>query len=603
MKLREALYLLTTNELKQRRSLTLIGDRSTRKSDMVEAIAGYLLTGDLGLVWERLSELEISAIAEAVHHWGGSFDPVRFRARYGKIPKHFAPQASYFGAPKADPPSVLPLFFYQWEIPEDLRPRLAELAPRPAELEVTTLTDAQLPATISSADAPKRSEPLRRVATEALVRHDLPAVLRLIGQGGISVGPKTGLPSSAAAAKLEAILLGGDWYAPDDDQGGERWAGGAIRPIRPFAWPLLLQTAGLAKRDGSKLTLTARGSKALSQPLEAVISHLFERWQVKGAPDELRRVDLIKGQTSKSVQLSAVAERRAVVAEALKDCCPVGQWVAVDELFRQMQFRDHGFEVTRNPWGLYFSDPNYGSLGYHGYGGFEILQARYILVYLFEYLATLGMIDVAYTPPYHARPDYSGTWGTDEFLFLSRYDGLRYVRLNALGAFCLGLATQYQPAPEEKPPLLAVGADLGLTLLREPEPAERMVLERIAKPLSQDGWGLDPDALLKQSADADERGRVRDFLEAAADGALPEEVRRLLDTVAERSTALADVGPARMIRCKDAAIAALLASDPATSPNCVRAGDRLVCVPEQKLAAFRKGLAKLGFVLPETTLA
>jgi hypothetical protein len=603
MKLREALYLLTTNELKQRRSLTLIGDRSTRKSDMVEAIAGYLLTGDLGLVWERLSELEISAIAEAVHHWGGSFDPVRFRARYGKIPKHFAPQASYFGAPKADPPSVLPLFFYQWEIPEDLRPRLAELAPRPAELGVTTLTDAQLPATISSAAAPKRSEPLRRVATEALARHDLPAVLRLIGQGGISVGPKTGLPSSAAAGKLEAILLGGDWYAPDDDQGGERWAGGAIRPIRPFAWPLLLQTAGLAKRDGSKLTLTARGSKALSQPLEAVISHLFERWQVKGAPDELRRVDLIKGQTSKSVQLSAVAERRAVVAEALKDCCPVGQWVAVDELFRQMQFRDHGFEVTRNPWGLYFSDPNYGSLGYHGYGGFEILQARYILVYLFEYLATLGMFDVAYTAPYHARPDYSGTWGTDEFLFLSRYDGLRYVRLNALGAYCLGLTTHYRPALEEKPPLLAVGADLGLTLLREPEPAERMVLERIAKPLSQDGWGLDPDALLKQSADADERGRVRDFLEAAADGALPEEVRRLLDTVAERSTALADVGPARMIRCKDAAIAALLASDPATSPNCVRAGDRLVCVPEQKLAAFRKGLAKLGFVLPETTLA
>jgi hypothetical protein len=603
MKLREALYLLTTNELKQRRSLTLIGDRSTRKSDMVEAIAGYLLTGDLGLVWERLSELEISAIAEAVHHWGGSFDPVRFRARYGKIPKHFAPQASDFGAPKADPPSVLPLFFYQWEIPEDLRPRLAELAPRPAELEVTTLTDAQLPATISSAAAPKRSEPLRRVATEALVRHDLPAVLRLIGHGGISVGPKTGLPSSAAAAKLEAILLGGDWYARDDDQGGERWAGGAIRPSRPFAWPLLLQTAGLAKRDGSKLTLTARGSKALSQPLEAVISHLFERWQVKGAPDELRRVDLIKGQTSKSAQLSAVAERRAVVAEALRDCCPVGQWVAVDELFRQMQFRDHGFEVTRNPWGLYFSDPNYGSLGYHGYGGFEILQARYILVYLFEYLATLGMFDVAYTPPYHARPDYSGTWGTDEFLFLSRYDGLRYGRLNALGAFCLGLATHYSPAPEQKPPLLAVGADLGLTLLREPEPAERMVLERIAQPLSQDGWGLDPDALLKQSADADERGRVRDFLEAAADGALPEEVRRLLDTVAERSTALADVGPARMIRCKDAAIAALLASDPATSPNCVRAGDRLVCVPEQKLAAFRKGLAKLGFVLPETTLA
>jgi len=43
------------------------------------------------------------------------------------------------------------------------------------------------------------------------VRHDLPAVLRLIGQGGIAVGAKTGLPGSAAAAKLEGVLLGGDW--------------------------------------------------------------------------------------------------------------------------------------------------------------------------------------------------------------------------------------------------------------------------------------------------------------------------------------------------------------------------------------------------------
>ncbi|MER2544999.1 MAG: hypothetical protein ABTS16_16375, partial [Candidatus Accumulibacter phosphatis] len=31
----------------------------------------------------------------------------------------------------------------------------------------------------------------------------------------------------------------------------------------------------------------------------------------------------------------------------------------------------------------------------------------------------------------------------------------RYVRLNALGAFCLGLTPDYRPAVEKKPPLLA----------------------------------------------------------------------------------------------------------------------------------------------------
>ena len=38
-----------------------------------------------------------------------------------------------------------------------------------------------------------------------------------------------------------------------------RYGGGPIRPIRAFAWTLLLQTGGLAKIDGSKLTLTVKG--------------------------------------------------------------------------------------------------------------------------------------------------------------------------------------------------------------------------------------------------------------------------------------------------------------------------------------------------------
>ncbi len=143
---------------------------------------------------------------------------------------------------------------------------------------------------------------------------------------------------------------------------------------------------------------------------------------------------------------------------------------------------------------------------------------------------------------------------------------------------------------------------MGLTLLRDPEPAERLLLERIAQPLATDRWRLDPDALLRQSADADEFTRICDFLAAAADGELPAEFRQLLESVGERATVLVDAGSARLIRCKDAAIAALLASDPSTTPHCVRAGDRLLCVPEQKLAAFRKGLAKFGLVLPEMPL-
>ena len=432
-----------------------------------------------------------------------------------------------------------------------------------------------------------------------MVHQDLPAVLRLIAEGGLAVGAKTGLPGAAAVRRLEAVLLGGDWYDAEDDKDEPRWAGGPIRPIRPFAWPLLLQTGGLAKIDGSKLGLTAKGKKALSQPVHEVVKLLYERWQRKGSPDELRRVDLIKGQTSKGVRLTAPVDRRLVIEDALRASCPVGAWLSVDDLFRQMKAEGYRFDVSGNPWKLYLVDANYGSLGYDGRTSFEILEARYILAYLFEYLATLGMIDVAYSRPYRARHDYYDHWGADDIKFLSRYDGLRYLRLNALGAYCLDLTEDYIAQVTERPPLFRVDADLQLELLRPAEPAEQLQLEQIATPLSADRWGLNTDVIFSRSADADERERIRTFLEASVEDNLPPEASNLLARVEERATALTDAGPARLIQCRDAALAAMLSTDPATAAHCSRAGERLLCVPQKKLNAFRKGLAKLDFVLPE----
>jgi hypothetical protein len=143
------------------------------------------------------------------------------------------------------------------------------LAPQPAELPITTLSDAELPTAVGAASGDGSEEPLRRVSTETLALHDLPAVLCLIGQGGVSVGRKTGLLGAAAVARIESVLLGGDWYAPSDDQVVERWGGDPIRPlrpIRPFAWTLLLQCGGLAKLDGAKPGLIPRGNRHSPSP-------------------------------------------------------------------------------------------------------------------------------------------------------------------------------------------------------------------------------------------------------------------------------------------------------------------------------------------------
>jgi hypothetical protein len=142
---------------------------------------------------------------------------------------------------------------------------------------------------------------------------------------------------------LTSMLDTGDYDADDE-----------LGPIRAFAWPLLVQAAGLAERAGARLRLTAAGGKALAEPAAPTLRRAWKRWLDTRLLDELSRVDAIKGQTGKGRRgLTAAAGRRAVIADALADC-PVGRWVDVDELFRvharfRTRLRGHARRVEPLP--------------------------------------------------------------------------------------------------------------------------------------------------------------------------------------------------------------------------------------------------------------
>ena len=104
--------------------------------------------------------------------------------------------------------------------------------------------------------------------------------------------------------------------------------------------------------------------------------------------------------------------RRSTVADALK-ACPLGRWVRFDDFGRFMQVGGFDLVVNRDPWNLYIGEPRYGSLGYDGSHEWPVIEGRYVLCLLFEYAATLGLIDVAYTEPHDARPDYTHMWGSE----------------------------------------------------------------------------------------------------------------------------------------------------------------------------------------------
>ncbi|MFF5233868.1 helicase-associated domain-containing protein [Dactylosporangium sp. NPDC000521] len=418
------------------------------------------------------------------------------------------------------------------------------------------------------------------------------AVMQLCGAGKLRCSEKTQRPSAATVAGVAEVLAGGDFYPTE--------------PIAAFAWPLLIQAGGLAELAGGRLQLTAKGRTALGRPPAETIRALWRSWVGKAVIDELSRVEHIKGQRTANTLTSAKTRRQAV-ATALSRC-PAGEWMAIDDLFDTMRHGGLSPTVARSDralWRLYLTDPQYGSLGYAGFADWPVLEGRYTLAVLFEYAGTLGLFDLDYTDPAGARDDFRSNWGTDELEYLSRYDGLRAVRLNALGAYALGLSDRYQ-APTADAAVagaLKVLPNLDIVVTGELPPADRLMLDAYAQRTADRVWAL-REATLLAALDAG-RGldQLREFLAVRATHELPNSVTTLLADVAARAGRLRNLGVVRLVECADPALAVLIAGDRRLRGLCQPVGDRHLAVAVDREQEFRKALRALGHMLPSDTPA
>ena len=632
--LSEALNLLTVDRLKELIDLLSSTSRPTRKAEIITVLRRHLTGKSLQKLWHELDETQRLAVSETLYGPDGAFAETRFRAKYGAMPV-FDTTANRKGY-RVTRPTLLRLFLYPAHrydsgatvIPRELQERLRVFVPPPEAPALPAWEE--LPATAaeggkhseqSSEDSgeeaaatgrsvygrPRRTSPIETAARNAplvrrdmerAARQDLLAVLRLIERGKVAVSATTRQASAAAIRNVAAILCDGDFYdpAPKKKHAREQTVG----PLRAFAWPWLVQAAGLAERRGTRLALTKAGRAAVSPPPADTLRRLWQRWLKTTLLDEFCRIDAIKGQRGRAKRtMTAASSRRAPITEALKEC-PVDLWVHISDFSRFMQASgDFDFSITRDPWRLYIAEAHYGSLGYEGHDGWNILQERYLLCLLFEYAATLGLIDVAYSDPHGARWDYMDLWGADDLDFLSRYDGLHYFRLNPLGAFCLGVAETYEPKTPPARASLTVLPNLRLKVMEVPlSGEEKLVLETYATAESEEVWCLDRDKTLSAIESGHDANELRDFLTARDDQPLPETVEGFLRDTLRRTRALMPHGTALLIECIDSDLAALLASHARTAKLCLRAGERHLAVRAESEDAFRKAVHRIGYGMP-----
>ena len=583
----DALSRLNVSDLKPLVAWLPEAPPSGRKDDLIGTIMRGLSPSGLRLLWAGLDELQRLAVAEALYAPDGVFDPDQFGAKHGRLPA-FSTDPRANG--RSESPTRLALFLFAHDrgscVPIDLQSALTAFVPQPEPARIASVE--VLPPTIAEATLT-----VRLTERDALI--DLAVMLRLAEQGRMQVGDKTSLPTASTLRLLADKLAGGDFYpdAPPKDAGGQR-----IGPIKAFAWPMLLQAAALAQRKGSKLTLTKAGLKAVGSAPADTLRMIWRKWTGSDLLDEFSRIDTIKGQRANSRVMSTVAPRREAICEAL-DSCPIGAWLSVEEFSRFMRASDRAFEVARDPWKLYIGEARYGSLGYSGSHDWAVLQYRYILCLLFEYAATLGMIDVAYIEPNQAPRNFSDMWGTDDLEFLSRYDGLAFFRITTLGAYCLGSSESYACATPPSRVRLSVLPSLLVNVVDgEPSVEEALTLEAWGTQETPRSWRLDRQKAIA----AIERGHslddLRTFLQSRDGQPLPETAESFITTCRKNSNALKVIGTTLLIECQDEATAEFVAGHKLNTGLCQLAGGRRLVVRLEHEEKFRALARTLGLGMP-----
>ena len=222
----------------------------------------------------------------------------------------------------------------------------------------------------------------------------------------------------------------------------------------------------------------------------------------------------------------------------------------------------------------------------------------YINVILWEYLATIGAIDLAYVAPEDANLPVSSDWYWDEVSY-SLFDGLRYFRINRLGAFLLGQADDYVPIRPKVSELFTISSGLLLTLTKPDEltPNLRVMLEAIGTARDETHYQIETQKFLTALEEGQQWEALAGFLQEYHTGEMKTAVSDWLKRMQHNTTAIKRGQNALFITVADTELANLILADKTLGKYTQAVSKRTLVIPASRERAFRRRLKQLEYLL------
>ena len=283
---------------------------------------------------------------------------------------------------------------------------------------------------------------------------------------------------------------------------------------------------------------------------------------------------------------------------------PVGEWVCISSCVAYAVYRIKDFEiispVAAREYVTFTGDvvaenddagaSNSERRRIHPWRYIDAVTTPFIKAALFLW-GSLGLLDLAYDPPANDRFRLSGK------PFLSRYDGLRYVRLNELGAYVIGLSETYNPTVAAAVQARVILDENHLIInLDAHDPIKAMTLEMLAERISDTCFRMSFGSFLKGCAhETDVEERIELF-ESLIEGRIPEIWEDFLKEIERRTSLLKARDDAFVFQLRpDPDLLDLMAGDPVLKKYILKAERHHVIILNRDISHVKRRLADLGY--------
>ncbi len=579
-------YYVTVGILKA--SLTACSVKASgKKVDLIKAVEKFFLNTPIEKLLTIFSKEEVCAFAEAAHN-NYEVNAQNFHCKY----EFEFPVKKYTG-------KIFNLTFNRIEgggregviyiFAKDFIDRIKHSLENPNKARTTYIDN--IPKFYESVcDGIKRD--IKIFSGEETALLEMLEFLRLIHSKNLKMTPKTQMPTAGAVkTSYEALIVEDiNVTSPIEDQED------SLETIRPYALIHLAIQCKWASLDAKNIVrITKKGSIFLSSESIEDYKEGVLRYFKSNQFDEFHRIDHIKGQQGKGRRkLTSPMTRRLDIIEALK--LLDNKWLGFDDCFKFIFKHGFGFEVTRNLWHLYFSEREYGSLGDSGDAEVGV-KKQYLRVLLMEYMATLGMIDIAYVYPHDLWPEMGDYWGVDDYYYCSGYDGLLYIKLNKLGAYILGIKNTYNKAASINEPLHVLPTE-EIIVSKKISILDKLFLNKFANHLADLTWKIDDKKTSLYLENGGSIEKIVHFLEVRSKNSLPKLLLDGFKTINNKVVSVDVITNCIALTLNNKEIALTLSLENSTKKYCALVQKNKLYIASSDVRNFYKAVKKLGYSIP-----